>query len=165
MRDFVRVGFRLRRAQREVKLVYTGFLLFVALGLGTNGVMQLWRIGPSLARIAAYFRGGELGEAMAFPKTFGELLELTHFHAFMMGVVFLILAHLCLATGLATPWKAALILLALGGSLGDLAAYWLLRYLSPAWALLQLLAWVAMWLGYGGMLLVALWEMWSGATR
>ncbi len=165
MRDFARAGFSLRQARRDVKLVYTGFLLFVAMGFTTNALVQLVRIGPTLHRIAAYYRGGELGQAMAFPKTFGELLELTHFHAFIMGVVFLILAHLCLATRLA-PWlKALLILLACFSSLGDLASYWLIRYLSPAWALLQLLSWAGMWVGYGGMILVSLWEMWWGGPR
>jgi hypothetical protein len=97
MREFGRPGFRLSQLRRDAKLVYTGFLVFVGLGFCTNGLFQLTRIGPTLHRIATYYRGGELGSAMAFPKTFAELLELTHFHMFIMGVLFLILAHLAIA--------------------------------------------------------------------
>lgn len=161
MREFGRPGFRLSQLQRDAKLVYTGFLAFVALGFATNGLFQLSRIGPTLHRIAAHYRGGELGQSMAFPKTFPELLELTHFHTFLMGVVFLILAHLVLATDSSRWLKTLLIVLACAASLGDIASYWLIRYVSSAWALLQLLSWAGMWVGYGGMLVVTLWDMWS----
>jgi hypothetical protein len=160
MREFVRAGFRLSQLQRNAKLVYTGFLVFVALGFCTNGLFQLTRIGPTLQRIAIHYRGGELGEAMAFPKTFAELLELTHFHTFIIGVVFLILAHLLIATAISTRLKTGLIVLACAGSLGDIASYWLICYVSPAFAVLQLLSWIEMWVGYGGMIVAALWDMW-----
>jgi hypothetical protein len=160
MREFGRSGFRLSQLQRDAKLVYTAFLVFVALGFCTNGLFQLTRVGPTLQHIATYYRGGELGQSMAFPKTFAELLELTHFHTFIMGVLFLILAHLALATDTSTRLKASLIVLACAGSLGDVASYWLIRYVSPVFALLQLLSWLGMWVGYGGMLVVALWDMW-----
>jgi hypothetical protein len=78
-----------------------------------------------------------------------------------MGVIFLILAHLMLATDTSARCKASLIILACAGSLGDIASYWLIRYVSPAFAVLQLLSWIGMWGGYGGMLVVSLWDMWS----
>ena len=161
MREFGKSGFRLSQLQRDAKLVYTGFLVFVALGFCTNGLFQLSRIGPTLQRIAIHYRGDELGASMAFPKTFAELLELTHFHTSMMGVVFLILAHLVIATDLSPRLKAAFIALACAGSLGDVASYWLIRYVSPFFAVLQLLSWIGMWVGYGGMIVVALWDMWG----
>ena len=108
-----------------------------------------------------YYRGGELGQSMAFPKTFAEPLELTHFHTFTMGVMFLILAHLILGTDSSTRLKVSLIILACAGSLSDIASYWLLRYVSPAFAVLQLLSWISMWVGYSGMLVVILWDIWS----
>src|SRR5215475_16098382 len=107
MRQFSNPGFRLAQLSREVKWVYTGFLVFVGLGFCTNGLFQLTRIGPTLHRIATYYRGGELGQSMTFPKTFAELLELTHFHTFMMGVLFLILAHLMVATAAPTRLKTS----------------------------------------------------------
>lgn len=160
MREFGRPGFRLAQLQRDAKLVYTGFLLFVALGFCTNGLFQLTRIGPTLHHIVIYYRGGELGQTMTFPKTFAELLELTHFHTFIMGVLFLILAHLMIATATSARLKTSLVVLAWAGSLGDIASYWLIRYVSPTFAALQLLSWIGMWVGYGGMIVVALRDMW-----
>ncbi|MFQ5684701.1 MAG: hypothetical protein ACE5HC_15710 [Candidatus Binatia bacterium] len=165
MREFTRQGFQLRSAQWEMKLVYTGFLCFALIGLLTTTIFQVARIGITYQRVVAYYRGGELGQEMAFPKTFAELLELSHFHTFIMGVIFLILAHLLLATSI-RPWvKAAFILLAFLGSLTDVAGYWLIRYVSPGFALLHLAAWMAIWVGYGGMILAPLWEMWGSRTE
>jgi len=160
MREFGKPGFRLAYLQRDAKWIYTGFLVFVGLGLCTNGLFQLTRIGPTLHRIAVYYRGGDLGEAMTFPKTFAQLLELTHFHTFLMGVVFLILAHLALGTAISPRLKTSLIILAWAGSLGDIASYWLIRYVSPAFAVLQLLSWIGMWVGYGGLIVVTQRDMW-----
>jgi hypothetical protein len=115
MREFAKPGFRLTQLPRDVKWVYTGCLIFVGLGFGTNGLFQFTRIGLTLNRIAMYYRGGELEQTMTFPKTFAQLLELTHFHAFIMGVIFLVLAHLVIATAI-SPWlKTSLIMFACGG--------------------------------------------------
>jgi hypothetical protein len=161
MREFSKPGFRLAQLSRDAKWVYTIFLIFVGLGFGTNGLFQVTRIGLTLDRIAIYYRGGELEQAMTFPKTFAQLLELSHFHMFIMGVLFLILAHLILATAI-SPWlRTSLIILACVGSLGDIASYWLIRYVSPVFAALQMLSWVGMWIGYGGMIVISLWDMWG----
>jgi hypothetical protein len=161
MRHFGLSGYRLRHAPLEVRLVYTGFLGFMMVGLVTIGLFQAVQIGVRLSEVGAYYRGGETETAMTFPKTFIQLLEVTHFHAFIIGVVFLILGHLTLATGLSSPWKGGLLLSALAGSLGDLSGGWLIRYVSTGFAVLQLLSWLALWVGYGGMIVAALWEMWG----
>jgi hypothetical protein len=160
MRLFALSGYRLRAAPREIRLVYTGFLGFVLVGLVTIGLFQAVQIGVRLSAVAAYYHGGETETAITFPKTFIQLLEVTHFHAFVMGVVFLILGHLTLATGLSSCWKGGLLLSAFAGSLGDLAGGWLIRYVWTGFAALQLLSWLALWAGYGGMVVAAIWEMW-----
>jgi hypothetical protein len=161
MRLFALSGYRLGGAPREVRLVYTGFLGFISVGLVTIGLFQAVQIGIRLSEVAAYYHGGETETAMSFPKTFVQLLEVTHFHAFIMGVVFLILRHLTLAMGLSSYWKGALLLSAFAGSLGDLAGGWLIRYAWTGFAVLQLLSWLAFWAGYGGMVVATIWEMWG----
>lgn len=165
MKHFTYPPYRLFAATREVKLIYTGFLIFAAIGMLTIGLYQFKRIGATHDLIVAYYRGGELGQEMAFPKTFTQLLETTHFHAFIMGVSFLILAHLFIATSVGPLVKWFLISLAFFSSLGDIAGIWLIRYVSPAFALLQLASWLAMWLGYGALILVPLYEMWGKGWR
>jgi hypothetical protein len=164
MRHFALSGFRLGRAPWEIRLVYTGFLGFTFLGLITIGLFQLLQIGIRLSEVTAYYRGGETETAMTFPKTFSQLLEVTHFHAFIMGVVFLIMGHLLLATDISQRWKEGLLLGAFAGSCGDLMGTWLIRYVSAGFALLQLLSWLAFWIGYGGILVATVWEMWGPAA-
>jgi len=165
LRNFTNTGFRLADASKEMKLIYTCFLAFVVAGLLTIGAYQVARIGPTYERIVAHYRGGEVGEEMAFPKTFGELIELTHFHTFVMGIIFLVLAHLSIATSMRRFMKFFLIFTAFFSTLGNLASPWLIRYLLPIFALLQLLSWVGIWVGYGGMIAISFHEMWLRAYR
>ena len=106
MREFGKGGFSLRRAPAPLRLVYAGFLVLLAPGLLSQLAFHVGRIGLTPAAVATYYRGGEEGEVMVFPKTFGQILELTHAHAFTMSVVFLILAHLFVSTSVSDSFKA-----------------------------------------------------------
>jgi hypothetical protein len=134
-------------------MVYGAFLLLVIPGFLSQLGFEVGRIGLSPAAIAAYYRGSESGDVMTFPKTFGQLLEVTHAHAFVMGVVFLILAHLFVATSVGARVKAIVLLVTFAGTVGDLAGPWLVRY-GAAWcAWIVLAAWIAQ--GAGNLVLVA----------
>ena len=60
----------------------------------TIWVFQFQRIGVSYDHVVTYYLGGEIGGQLFFAKNLNALLEETHFHAFTMSVVFLIVAHL-----------------------------------------------------------------------
>jgi hypothetical protein len=158
MRQFASGQFKLREASGLVRSVYAGFLLLTAIGLSTQIGFQAWRIGMSPAAIATYYRGGEAGEAMAFPKPFGHLLEVTHAHAFMMAVIFLVLAHLFVATSLGSRPKIVTLLVTFAGISGDLIGPWLVRYVAAGLAWVQLGAWLALWFGGAVMVGTSLWE-------
>ncbi len=161
MRDFAAPAFRLSRASQEIRLVYTAFLLLVALGLVTMGGMEAIRVGVRPSAIAAHYRGGEVGDEMAFAKPAGELMEVAHFHAFIMAVVFLILAHLFLATSFSARAKGTWLGLAFGSTVADLAGPWLVRYAAGGVAGLLVSAWAGLWASYGVLIAGALWEMWA----
>ncbi len=118
MRSFGTPGYLLGDARFEVRVVYTAFLLFVLVGMATMASFQLIHVGPRPAQIAAYWRGGDRGGAMLFPKTLREMIELTHFHAFTMGIVYLVLAHLFLATTASEAFKRAMVIVGFVGSAG-----------------------------------------------
>lgn len=162
MKQFVARSYRLRDARFDVRLIYTGFLVLTLVGLLTLLAFQLAHIGPTPARIASYYCGGERGDEMVFPKTFRQLVEVTHFHSFIMGTMFLILAHLFVATGVRPSVRRVVIVLAFSGLLGDLVAPWLIRFVAEAFAYFELLSWLAMWIGLGALVFVPLWDMWSG---
>lgn len=164
MKAFGSNHYLLREARLEVRLVYTAFLLLALIGMATNAAFQLRHIGPTPQRVAAYYRGGNLGRQMSFPKTSRQLLEATHAHAFVMGLVYLVLAHLFVATAASPVLKRRLIALAFGGLVGDLASPWLIRYGSSAFAPLLLVSWLAEWVGFGAFLALPLKDMWFSRT-
>jgi hypothetical protein len=166
MKNFATTSFRLRDASFEIRLVYTLFLLLILGGLVTTWFLQFQRIGISYERVVAYYLGGEIGGQMFFPKNLNALFEETHFHAFSMSVVFLILAHLFMATSLPKRAKLAFILTTFFSHVFDMGSSWLTRIVSPTFAYLLILSWLGLWLGYGGMILVPLYEMWftAGST-
>ena len=160
MKAFSSSGYLLGNARLEVRLVYTGFLVLVSLGLATMAVAQVAHYGLTPSAIAIAVRGGERGGVMVFEKTFRELIELTHFHAFSMAVVYLILAHLIIATR-APGWvKRGSIVLGFAGLTGDIAGLWLVRYASPRFAWLELAAWLAEWLAFVSFVVFPVWDMW-----
>jgi magnesium-transporting ATPase (P-type) len=165
LKHFTYPVYRLSAASREIKIIYTGFLIFIAVGMLTIGLYQFKRIGATYDLVAAYYRGGELEQEMTYPKTFTQLLETTHFHAFIIGISFLTLAHLFIGTSLSSRAKWFFIGLAFFSSQADIAGPWLIRYLSPAFALLQLASWLGMWLGYGALILLPLYEMWGKSRK
>lgn len=165
MRAFGSSGYLLSDARLEIRLVYTGFLILAAIGMATMALLQWRHIGPNPSNIAAYFRGGEREGAMTFPKTLRELVELTHFHAFMMGVIYLVLAHLMLATSASELAKRVAIILAFVGLAGDLVGVWLIRYVSGAFAWTLVLFWIAEWVGFAAFFYYPVREMWFGERR
>jgi hypothetical protein len=153
-------GYLLRHARVEMRLVYTAFLALTLLGMATVAAFQLVHVGPTPARIAAYYRGGSRGDGMAFTKTFRELVEVTHFHTFTMSVAYLILAHLLLCTAASERVKRIGISAGFLGLLGDLLSVWLIRYGSPAFAYLQLASWAGQWVSYATFVYCPVREMW-----
>ena len=163
VKNFASPSFRLRDASFEIRLVYSLFLLFVLGGLATTWIFQFDRIGFNYDRIVAYYRGGEIQGQVFFAKNLNALLEETHFHAFTMSVVFLILSHLFLATSMSRGTKLFFILTVFLSHFFDMAGVWLIRTQSPVFAYLLLASWLGLWIGYAGMIFIPLYEMWLAA--
>jgi len=161
LKNFSSSSFRLRAASFEIRLVYTFFLVLILGGLATTWVFQFQRIGFNYQRIVAYYLGGEIQGQIFFPKNLNVLLEETHFHTFMMSVVFLILSHLFLATSLGRHAKLFFIVVTFFSHALNVASPWLIRSHSPFFAYGLMAAWVGLWIGYLGMIGVPLYEMWS----
>jgi len=92
-------------------------------------------------------------------------MEATHFHAFTMGLVYLVLAHLLLATSASERVKRAAIVLGFVGFAGDIAGGWLVRYGSAAFAFLLLACWMGQWVAVGAYVYFPLREMWFRRTE
>lgn len=158
MREFASTNYRLAQAPLWQKRLYTAVLLCLLLGGGTNLVFGLTKTGMSARDVADYYRGNP--ERLMFEKTFQELLETTHAHAFMMPVVLLVLGHLVFLTGWPALAKRVIASVAIVTMALELVTPWAVRYHHPAWAYVKLVAGV----GFGASLLcligVPLYEMW-----
>ena len=158
MNDFKKRGFRIAESANEIKLAYTGYLIFAFIGYVTLILISLLRVGPGYQDIVAHYRGS--GTEEAFPRAFGQMLEEVHFHAFIEGVTLLVLTHLFIATSVKKSTKAGTILLAFGATLADLASPWLVRYVAPGFAGIQMASWVVMAATALAMIGIPLYEMW-----
>jgi hypothetical protein len=97
--------------------------------------------------------------------TYRKLLEVTHFHLFTVPVFLLIVAHLFMLTGLRSSTKAAWICAAWLSALLHLAAPWIVRYGSAAWAPLYSISGAL--LGVTSLVLTVypIGAMWLGGTK
>lgn len=160
MKNFTRRGNWLDQASLEIRAIYTFFLVFAFIGHLSFVLIVVTRIGPGYQKVVEHYRGGEGQDEMAFPKEFHELLEVTHFHAYIEGVVLLVLAHLFVAVPLSEGLKRGVIGLAFGATLLDLLSPWMIRYLSPYAAFAQIVAWVGMCAAYLLLTLVPVYYLW-----
>lgn len=165
MKNFGYSSFRLGESSLETRFIYSLFLLLVGGGLCTTWIFQFYKIGFSYHKIVTYYVGGEMDGRMFFAKNFNVLLEETHFHTFTMSVVFLILAHLTVATTIPRRLKIILILLGFFSTLFDIGGLWLVRYVSPLYAYVLMAAWIGLWLSYVPMISIPLYDMWFRPAR
>lgn len=167
MKNFTRKGSWLSQSSLEIRWIYSLFLLFALIGQASFLLISIYRIGPTYSAVVRHYRGGESEatheeqEELAFAKEFPELLEVTHFHAYIEGVVLLVLAHLFAGVPLAQKLKLGMIGLSFGSTFLDLASPWLIRYLSPQAAYGQMAAWVGMGVSYLPLTLLPIYFLWK----
>jgi hypothetical protein len=161
MRQFASTHYRLSEAPRWQKVLYSAFLAFMLIGLGTNLAFGMTKTGLTSRAIADYYLGNP--NRLMFEKTFQELLEVTHVHAFMMPMVLLVLGHLFLLTAWPARRKRAVIVVAAVSTLLDLAAPWAIRYGHGAFAHVKLAAGYCLGGSWLCMIGAPLYEMWCHA--
>lgn len=159
MKSFSRPAYRISNAAVEVKLIYTFFLIFLIVGFATVGGYEFSQIGFHPQGVAEHYLGSA-GEGMSFPRPFQSLLETTHFHAFIMSIIYLTLAHLFVATDLSRGIKRTVVVIGFFCTFLDLILPWAIRYLSGGFSLFLLIAWIGEWVSYMGMILYSLYDLW-----
>ena len=158
MRNFQGRGFQLRTASLEIRVAYTGFLVLMVPGVVSLLVLSLGRVGLAPDAIAAYYRGGD-GE-MSFPRTFWQLLEVSHFHLFSVPVVVLILSHLLYAAVASPRLRMGLTIVTFAGALLEISGPWAVRYLAGGFAYALLAGWLLLGGGMTLIILLTLLAMW-----
>jgi hypothetical protein len=116
-------------------LMRLSLALTLALLLGfwvTNFAMFFSRMGLDRASVAAYYNGSEADFTPA--RSAASMLETTHMHLPMMGLVLLLLTHLLIFVPLPGRWKRTAIVGVFLCAILSEGGGWLVRFVSPALA-------------------------------
>lgn len=156
--------FRLWRAPLHTRVLLTLFNTTIVLGTAVSIMMYRVRTGLTPGGARAYYLGNEgtaaPDEEMLFARSLKELLDVTHEHAFSQPFLFFVLCHIFALTRVSDRTKIVVYVASFASVVIDLAAPYLIRYVSPALAPLQIANSALMTL----VLLVLLWvpteEMW-----
>jgi hypothetical protein len=151
-------GFSLRRAARPTKVMITAFLVTVSAAIAVGVVNYRVRTGLTPSGAEAWYRGNEV--AGLYEKTPLELLDATHPHLFGQAFLFFVLCHLFALTPVRASLKTGLYSAAFASVLVDASAPWLIRYLSPAFAWLQLVGTLVMVSCFVVLVAIPLKEIW-----
>lgn len=121
----------------------------------TNGAMYLKRMSLSPRSVQAHYLGDEAEYSQ--PRSAASMLEVSHAHLATMGVMILLLTHLAIFA----PWedsaKKTVIALGFGSAFLGEASGWLVRFVSPHFAVLK----VACFLAFQGTLALLIWGLGS----
>jgi len=150
--------FDYRTAPLSVKLAASAFLLLAVVGLGVAGLQISVRTGFTAHGALIHYRGDEA--TLQYPMSFGEMVEITHAHAFTMPLLALTLSVGLALSGATETLKRIVIVALFAGVALELGVPWVVRY-GPAWTV-HLFSVAGVLLG-GGILLsvgVPLHEMW-----
>jgi len=109
----------------------------------TTSLVYVWQTTRLLpAGIADHYRGSETAEgAMQFPKSFSQMLAITHTHMLSMAVIFVLSGvSLALCERVPEGRKRFLIVEPFVALLVSFSAMWLMRYADPRFSILLALS-------------------------
>ena len=119
-----------------MRMTLSWTLLFAAGLWITNGAMYFKRMSLAPSSVSAYYLGS--AEEYSQPRSASSMLEVSHAHLATMGIMILLLTHLAIFA----PWedrtKKWVIGLAFGSALLGEASGWLVRFVSPSFAVLKI---------------------------
>ena len=157
MRNF-NTRFRLRDTDRQIRLVYTWFLLMMLGGFVFTFYWAHTMTDLTPKGIADHYLGSDA--TFGNPMPFGQLAETTHFHLFTMPVVFMIMVHVLYLT-MANPMiKVMTTWVSFIGVTLDLVSPWLIAYVSPLFVLSMLTGDLLMVISFLVMFVIPMYEMW-----
>jgi hypothetical protein len=120
-----------------------GLTLLLLLGFwATNMGVYFSRMGLRPATVAAYYNGSE--EEFRPPRSVESMLETTHMHLPMMGVVLLLLTHLVIFVPMPRGAKVAFIVSTFASAALEEGAGWLVRFVSPSFAALKVVGFLGL---------------------
>ncbi|TBR21949.1 hypothetical protein EPO15_09020 [bacterium] len=149
---------------REPMRLTLGLSLAFLAGLWLTGFgMYFQRMGLSPESVRAYYLGSEDG--FSNPRSYASMLETAHVHFGMMALVLLLLTHLVLFAPFSDRNKKLLVWAAFGTAFLEEGSGWLVRFVSPGFAPLKTLSFLAFQAVLGGLIVALGLFLRSGAAE
>ena len=133
MRDFQKKT-PIRSLAIETKIIYTLFLGMNVFAYVLMAVMATQKSGWLPSEGVDYWLGN--AKTGAYPKTYGEISELTHFHLFSIPMFMFLQGHIFLMTNWSRRAKIAVLLGAFFPTACYIASPWAVIFLSEKLAIL-----------------------------
>ena len=149
---------QLARMDFHTKLIMTFFLVLMLVATGVSILMSYQRTSLTSVGAAEYYQGAEDG--MVFAKEIPELMETSHYHLFMMPLVFVTTGHLFLLSAWGRRSKTFVISSCFAYIVLDIAKPWLIRYGGDPFAALAPLNSALLGITMLLCILIPIYEMW-----
>lgn len=150
------------------KLFFTFFLFIMTIAIGIGFLNYYERTGFSTQKTIRYYCGDTeeepdtplSAEGMFFPKSYRELLEVTHAHIFSIPIVVFILSRLLAMTHTREGIKITIYIASFVGIILNIAAPWLIRYVCSHFVIILNISHILLILSFGAYIFIPLYEMW-----
>lgn len=158
------------------KIFFTFFLSIITVAIGLGFLNYYERTGFSPQKTVRYYCGDEeedldkplsaeenmarLEEGLAFPKSYRELLEVTHTHIFSIPIVVFILSRILAMTHTREGLKITIYGVSFVGIILNLVAPWLIRYVCHHFVITFTISNILLLLSFCAYIFIPLYEMW-----
>lgn len=146
-----------------MRLTLAFTLLFLSGLWVTHFLLYFSKMGLTPSSVAAYYLGSET--EFSAPRSYLSMLETTHMHLPMMGLVLLMLTHLLIFSPFSERAKVAFVAASFLSGLANEGSGWLVRFVHPGFAWVKVFSFVA----FQALLAFLLWALaaflWSGRAR
>ena len=134
-----------RQCSPALRSIGLSITIVQLVGYTTSLVFVRHTTGMTPPGVSAQYRGSDstvvAEAAMKFPKSFAEMLTITHTHLFSMAAIFVFSGvALALCERPAERWRRLLVAEPFGALLVSFSAMWLMRYVDPRFSWLLILS-------------------------
>lgn len=124
------------QGQPLMRLTLLWCLLFMTGLWASSAFMYFNRMGLTAPSVQKYYLGSE--EEFSQPRSAASMLETSHTHLPIMGVVLLLLTHLMIFAPYSEGFKKVFIGASFASAFGGEASGWLVRFVHPGFAFLKI---------------------------
>lgn len=117
----------------SMKVALSFFVLFVLLGLASSIALQYNQTQFETSKAETYYLGNQGQknvDTFYVKKSYRELLEVAHFHLYIMPIIYLAYVHLYFLTKRSETEKVIVTIVTFLALLSEIATPWLIRFVS-----------------------------------